>query len=409
MKKIFFLIIIAVLGIIFAAAPHKKNTETAIKFSSWGSQSETAILIPIIKDFEKENPDIKVEFIHIPQNYFQKLHLLFASNLAPDVVFINNHYAPKYVKAGLLEDLTPYIEPQKYFEKSLAGFTFDKKIYAVPRDVSDLVIYYNKDIFEKYKIKEPAQDWTIKDFLKTALEIKDKSNGKIMPVSYETDTIFWLPYVFSNAGSILDKDGKLTISDKNFTNALDFYSALANKYNVAPKKSDSASLTMAQLFLQQRLAMHLSGRWLVPKYRAEAEFDWDIAQFPKGSSGSVVNIDSSGYALSKTSQHKKEAIKFIKYISSQESLNRLAQSGLIVPARKDSAYSDIFLDKTQKPQNAVVFLRTIETGRPTNVNENYQQITDRLNSALEPVFLGQKKAGDVITRRLLIELSRYAY
>jgi multiple sugar transport system substrate-binding protein len=54
----------------------------------------------MLNDFETKNPDLKVEFIHVPQNYFQKLHLLFASNLAPDVIFINNLYSPIYIKAG---------------------------------------------------------------------------------------------------------------------------------------------------------------------------------------------------------------------------------------------------------------------------------------------------------------------
>ena len=60
--------------------------------------------------------------------------------------------------------------------------------------------------------------------------------------------------------------------------------------------------------MQKKIAMHLSGRWLVPKYRQEADFDWDIAPFPKGKNGSVVNIDASGYALSKASAHKKQPL-----------------------------------------------------------------------------------------------------
>lgn len=94
----------------------------------------------------------------------------------------------------------------------------------------------------------------------------------------------------------------------------------------------------------------------MPKYRQEADFDWDIAPFPKGKNGSVVNIDASGYALSKASAHKKEAIKFIEFISSKDSLNALSKDGLIVPARKDSAYSDMFLDKSLKPLHSRVLL-----------------------------------------------------
>ncbi len=80
---------------------NKKNSEITLQFASWGSKSETDILKPLLKEFENNNPDIKIDFMHIPQNYFQKIHLLFASNTAPDVIFINNLYLPVYANAGL--------------------------------------------------------------------------------------------------------------------------------------------------------------------------------------------------------------------------------------------------------------------------------------------------------------------
>lgn len=405
MKKI--VLICIVLFCILCVSLFKKPNEdcTVIKFSSWGSQSEIALLLPLIKDFEKQNPDIKVDFLHIPQNYFQKLHLLFASNLAPDVVFINNYYAPKYIKAGLLEDLTAYADKDAYFSKSVEAFTYDGKIYAVPRDVSNLVIYYNKDLFDKYKIPYPKNDWTYEDYLKIC---KTFAQNGVWGTSYETQSLFWLPYLMSNGAGILNDDAsQFVLNKKQALDSLDSYVDLAYKYNAAPKKQESASLTMAQLFLQQKIAMHLSGRWLVPKYRQEANFDWDIVAFPNGTQGSVVNIDSSGYALAKSSSHKEEALKFINYISSKESLSELAKSGLIVPARKDVAYSESFLDKKQKPLSAKVFVDVIETGKITPVNENYQKITDRLNTELEPLFLGQKKARQVVTDRLIYELNRF--
>ena len=408
MKRAFlFLILLVFLIFTLLYFLPEKHTAAVIRFSSWGSQSEIALLTPLIKDFEKQNPDIKVEFLHIPQNYFQKLHLLFASNLAPDVVFINNYYAPKYVKAGMLEDLTPYVDKKQFFNKALDSFTFDGKIYAIPRDVSNLVVYYNKNLFDKYGVKYPFKGWKFNDYLST---VREFAKHGVWGISFETVAVFWLPYLMSNGAGVLSDDGKkVVINSPEAVASLDFYSDLANKYNAAPKKSESASLTMAQLFLQQKIAMHLSGRWLVPKYRKDASFDWDIAAFPCGTKGSVVNIDSSGYALSKSSKHKKEALKFIEFISSEKSLNTLVKSGLIVPARKDTAFSDMFLDKNQKPADAKIFLDIIETGRVTPVNENYQKITDILNTSLEPLFLGKEKAGSVFTDRFIKNISRYAY
>lgn len=405
MKKLVLIFIILFCVLCVSILKKPKGNSVVIKFSSWGSQSEIALLLPLIKDFEKQNPDIKVEFLHIPQNYFQKLHLLFASNLAPDVVFINNYYAPKYIKAGLLEDLSSFVDKEKYFSKAVEAFTYDNKTYAIPRDVSNLVVYYNKDLFDRYKIPYPNKNWTLNDYVNIA---KTFAQHGIWGTSYETEPLFWLPYLLSNGAGILSDDAQEFVLNKTQAlDSLDFYVDIAYKYNAAPKKQESASLTMAQLFLQQKTAMHLSGRWLVPKYRQEAKFDWDIVPFPNGTKGSVVNIDSSGYALAKSSRHKDEALKFINYISSKESLSELAKSGLIVPARKDVAYSDEFLDKNQKPASAQVFVDVIESGKVTPVNENYQKITDKLNTALEPLFLGQKKARQVVTDRLVNELNRF--
>ena len=83
LKKLLILLLIP-----FILCACEKKTKEEITFSSWGSVTEVRIINKIISDFEHENPDIKVHFLHIPQNYFQKIHLLFASSQAPDVIFI---------------------------------------------------------------------------------------------------------------------------------------------------------------------------------------------------------------------------------------------------------------------------------------------------------------------------------
>ena len=363
-----------------------KDTRTVVQFSSWGSKSEIDILKPMLEDFERENPDVKVDFMHIPQNYFQKLHLLFASNTAPDVIFINNLYLPLYANAGLLEDLTESgVDESKFYEKSLRALSFKGKLYAIPRDISTLVIYYNKDLFNEKKLPYPDKNMTFEGFLNLAQKLTDKNKG-IFGISFEEDPLFYLPYLMSEGGGILSDDLETQIlNTPESQNGIAFYSKLRNKYHVAPKKQESASATMAQMFLQGKLAMHLSGRWLVPKYREAAEFDWDIAPFPKGSQGSIVPLDASGWAISAQSKHKEEAMRLIKYLSSKENSEKFSESGLIVPARVDAAASQHFLNG-KKPKNAKVFLDVIETAKPTPVNVNYNEILDNTKQILEKKF-----------------------
>lgn len=379
-------IFLSIFLIAFFCGCTQKETKTVIQFSSWGSKSEIDILNPILKDFEKENPDIKIHFMHIPQNYFQKLHLLFASNTAPDVIFINNLYLPIYANAGKLEDLTNTdLIDNDFYPKSLEALSYNGKIYAVPRDISNLVIFYNKTLFDEKHLKYPDKNTTFEDFLKLTQKLTDK-NEKIFGISFEEDPLFYLPYLMSEGGGILSDDGSENIlGSENSQRGIKFYSDLRNKYHTAPTNSETASVTMAQMFLQGKLAMHLSGRWLVPKYRETADFDWDIAPFPKGTKGSIVPLDASGWAISSESKHKQEAIKLIKYLSSKESLQRFASSGLIVPARIDAANSKYFLDG-KKPKNAQIFLDVINTSKPTPVNINYNEILDATKQNLESEF-----------------------
>lgn len=394
-KKIVLILIILVA--LFFVAERLLSTEsdkTVIQFASWGSKSEIEILKPILKEFETENPDIKVEFVHIPQNYFQKIHLLFASNLSPDVIFINNLYLPIYANAGVLEPLNidskNIFDTSSFYEKSLSALSFNDKVYAIPRDISNLVIYYNKDIFDKYNVSYPNKYWKFDDFLKLAQKLtKDTDNdGKtdLWGVSFEENLLFYLPYLMSEGGGVLSDDLKTLIIDSpKSQKGLNFYSDLRNKYHVAPTKAESASATMAQLFLQGKLAMQLSGRWLVPKYREEAKFNWNVINFPAGEAGSIVPLDASGWAISKESRHKTEATELIKFLSSKESIEKFTKSGLIVPARIDVA-KGVFINDIKLPKSNKVFIDVIKTAKPTPVSENYNEIQDKIKEKTDYLF-----------------------
>lgn len=384
LKKIVFILLIFILCLFLGFCLGKKpDSDVHIQFATWGSESEINILKPMLEDFEKQNDGIKVDLMHIPQNYFQKIHLLFASNTAPDVIFINNLYLPLYANAGVLEDLTGYgeFEYDKYFPKSLEAMKFKGKIYALPRDVSNLVFFYNRDLFKKQGVSYPTKNWTLEDLLNKAQKLTTKET---FGISFEEKPLYYLPYMLYYGGWGVNDTAnyfKEDVLDKpENKKGLEFYADLRRKYHVAPRKEEIGSATMAQMFLQGKVGMYLSGRWMVPKFRQEAKFDWDVVEFPK-----TMFMDSSGWAVSRTSKHKPEAVKLIKFLASEDNSQKFAQSGLIVPARIDSAYSKSFLDG-KKPHNAQAFLNTAKNSVPTPVTVNYNEILDDLNSKTEYVF-----------------------
>lgn len=331
-----------------------------LQFATWGSASEMAILKPIIRDFEQENKNVKIKVLHIPQNYFQKIHLLFASNLAPDVIFINNLNLPVY--ANYLKPLS--VDKSCYHNQALQSLSYNGVLYAVPRDISNLVIYYNKDLFDKYGVTYPKSSWTIKKMLDIAEILTTK---QVYGLSYEEDLYYLMPYILTFNESIYPINNV-----KNLKSVI-FYKDLVTKFHVAPSKADVGSKTIAQMFLEQKIAMHLSGRWLVPKYRESANFRWGVINFP-----GIVPCDASGWAISKSTKNEQLAKKFVEYLSSKENISKMTMSGLIVPARKDINLS-ILGDSLEIQQ---VFINAIYKSLPQKITPSYNKIVDNLNDSI---------------------------
>lgn len=384
MKKLLNFLALFLVSIFLTCGCKQNHNPKILTYSTWGSHSEMQIIKTLIKEFEEKN-DVKIKIIHVPQNYFQKLHLLFASNKAPDVVFINNYYLPLYAKANLLEKLDKdKIQSYNYFENTLKAMSVNHDLYAVPRDISNMVVYYNKSIFLKKNVQFPDPKWTYDDFLKKAKKLTDSKN---FGIGFEENILFWEPILWAYGGEIFDNNGELSLNSQESLAALKFYIELKNKEKVAPDKMQSANRTMAQMFLDEKIAMQISGRWLVPKYRKEAKFDWDIVPLPNGTHGSITGSDTSGWAISKQSKNKKLALDLILYLSSYNSINKITETGLITPARKDSANSNSFLNN-EKPHNAKVFLEINKNAKVTNIPINYNEKIEKLTKELEPYFLG---------------------
>lgn len=312
-----------------------KTNQEEIQFSSWGSATEVKILNKIINDFEQENPKIKINFIHIPQNYFQKLHLLFASNQPPDVIFINNLYLPIY--AEHLQELN--FKQEEFYAKSLEALNYNGKQLAIPRDISNLVFYRNKSL-----VKTTPNNL---DELIHAI-----SNVKPYGISFERDMYFMFPYVLSFKEDIYHPQ-----------KSLEFYKNLEGKY--APNPSDIGSSTTAQMFLDGKIGLYLSGRWMYPKISENAKFEWDVIPFC-----GTVSLDASGWAISKNSKHKKSAEKFVIYLASQKVSESFAQTGLIVPAREDV--------KIDEP----AFIKALNNSQVLKIDKNYRRIVDQMNKEL---------------------------
>ena len=139
---------------------------------------------------------------------------------------------------------------------------------------------------------------------------------------------------------------------------------------------------------------------MFPIFSETITFNWDTIPFPSDSKKKLY-IDSSGWAISKKSKKKEESAKLIEYLSSSKSSIKFTQSGLIVPARKDSMETFLKNDKRNK-----AFIKMLENAKPTPVNKNYSKINDILKEKSQTIFTQNTKAKYIFNNKTIKKLER---
>lgn len=382
--------------LVFALSSACAPAKQALTLSTWGSVEEMATLRTLLASFEQAHPDIPVELIHIPDNYFQKLHILLATRQTPDVMFLNNLQLPVYAAGDQLLPLEDRLgaEAEAFFPAALAAMRQQGHLLALPRDLSNLVLFYNADMFEKAGLQAPSDDWTMAEFLAASRKLTVDADRDGRPeqfaISFDERPLFWLPYIWSFGGELLDASGAVKLDAPASIAGLQFYADLRHREHVAPTEADVGNAKMAQLFAQKKLAMFLSGRWSVPAFRKTLDFDWNVAPFPAGPAGSVVDADGSGWAIAKTTRRPDEAWALVRYLASEHASRQFAASGLILPARQAVAESPDYLQGA--PSRSGLFLSVLDTARPIHTGPQWGEVTSELESALAPLWRGQADA-----------------
>src|SRR5260221_9857661 len=116
MRRHFLSVLMGVLAIASGCQSHK-TAQTSIDFWAIGSEGEQ--VVPLVRDFERENPGIKVHVQQIPWTAaHEKLLTAFAGNATPDVCQLGNTWIPELATLGALEPLDDRVAASKVIEPS---------------------------------------------------------------------------------------------------------------------------------------------------------------------------------------------------------------------------------------------------------------------------------------------------
>jgi multiple sugar transport system substrate-binding protein len=352
----------------------------------------------MIKAFNVVNPNITVKVETAPYDtYFTKLQTLVASNTAPDVYELNYENFVSYASKGVLKDLTQLAAADKSFESSVfyprayGAFQQGGKQYGLPESFSDVVLYYNKDLFDKAGVAYPNDNWTWKDEIAAAQKITDAKAG--VWGTYQPVQFFeFYKMIAQNGGAMFDASGKPTLNSPQNVEALKFMLDKFNTLKVSPGEADLTSQPDADtaLFKAGKLAMWRTGIWMFGSVK-DVPFKWDIALEP-GNTTKAHQFFSNGVVVSNKTEKADAAWKWIKFFtSSTEAAKIRVAASWELPALSNQSLFDEYLKQTPPASRQIVF-KALETAVPPPVIERQSELQDIVTKELAKAKLGQVTA-----------------
>jgi raffinose/stachyose/melibiose transport system substrate-binding protein len=308
-----------------------------------------------IKEFEAKHPGVKVKFEEKSFEQIQKTApMVLNSSDAPDLMEYNkgNATAGLLSKQGLLTDLSAEATKRGWDKLLSAGVRttsqYDTdgvmgsgKWYGVPNYAEYTMVYFNKDLFAKYKIPEPK---TFDDLVSAMDTFVDND---VTPLANSGAEYLAQQYVYQLALSKADRSwvdsyelykGKTDFHDAAWTYAAETFADWVKKGYVAKTSSGTKAEEAGVSFIQGKAPVLFSGSWWYGRFQDEAKFDWGTTLWP----GSNLSPGSGGnlWVVPKSAENKELAYDFIDITMSKKIQNLLGNKGGVPVAADAAAITD---------------------------------------------------------------------
>lgn len=373
-------------------------TKETIVFWYGATQDERAAYDLMIEEFEKENPDIDVKPLLVPQKYIErKLLLSVAGGVPPDVVRFYAHLGGELMARGGIECLDELVKKdcfdiEDFYPVGIEQNTYNGKLYGIPWILSPYALFYNKDMFKAAGLdpEKPPKTWLELEEYALKLTKKD-SSGLLTQVGY-ADFLYnpnnFNMYLWQSGGEIISKDGKVLFNSKKGIETLQWMKTFLEKETGGVKQLQlfTANFKGATQdpFGQQKVAMRLDSPFRIPDLKKYfPNLNYAIALIPYKDVRALEVVGNS-LIIPKNSQHKEAAWRFIKFVSSKEQVAKICKVGGRIPARISAAHMPLFYsDEKLKP-----FVDSMPYARSLPIVSGWQEISRDMASNIEKVLTG---------------------
>lgn len=330
------------------AGEQNEAKQVTLDFVWFTDGIEGEVMKEIIKDYEAQNPNVKINLIEVAyKDLNTKLKTMIAGGKPPALARVTDtgHFVNQAV---VLNDYVGNVDEftSQFIDSIKPYYVVDGNVIAVPMDVTANGLIYNKTLFDKAGVKvpqSPEEIWTWDEFVAALKQVMEKGGAKyglvwdFTPHRYTT-----LLYQFG--GSIFNEDGtKAAINNEAGVKALEYFVKL-HRDGIIPESVWLGGENPNNLFRTGTVAAHLAGNWMLSNYREIKNFEWGVTYMPKAVRRS--SVPGGKYVMAfKGSGVEDEAVEFMKYLASKEVNGKFCRDSLFISPRKDNAQLDYAFGK----------------------------------------------------------------
>lgn len=381
----------------------EKAEPVTVTFANFSGGGDTQVhLDAMIDAFQDKYPNITIESETIGfGEYFTQLQTRIASGTAPDCYELNYENFVAYASKDILLEIQPLyadasFSPEVINTKALEAFQVDGVQYGLPASFSDVLLFYNKDLFDAADVEYPTDDWTWIEEQAAAEKIRalaDDTYGIFHPIH------FWEFYkvVKQNNGSILNDDmTEFTLNTPQNVETLQFMVDRVLKSNVMPSEEQLAGMGDWDLFKAGKVGMIVTGVWAFPDFIENCEANWDIAMEP-GMKQKATHFFSNGLVINSDTDKASAAFKWVSFMSSsKEAATIRVNAGWELPAITDQEILDLYMGITP-PDNRKAVFDSLDYLVTPPVIEQFSEMADIIGVHLEAAAAGAKTPEEALT------------
>ncbi|MFD0043619.1 ABC transporter substrate-binding protein [Pseudarthrobacter scleromae] len=308
--------------------------------SWWGNDNRAKTTLEVIKNFEQENPGIKVnpEYSEFGA-YWDKLATQVAAGTTPDVMTMAGSYPVEYSSRGALLDLTKVseeLDTSEFAPEILDLGKIDGTQYSITAGTNSLTMVLDPVVFEAAGVPLPDDNtWTWDDYDRIAKELKGKLPAGTFAVQPFINDVTIATWARQGGETPFTDDGKVGMSANRvaawFQKQLDLQESGAAP-SAAQNVENAAATTEQSLLGQGKAAMSIT--WS-NQARSYVGHNVIMAKLPSESEKSGAWLRSSmEYTISAKTKHPKAAAKLVNYLVNSPEAGKLIKSDRGMPTSK---------------------------------------------------------------------------